>query len=107
MAAAGAESTVSGPCADLLIGRDPVRQVWQNGLSPLSLEVNSTALRDLHPHGLLPAAQGEKSGTGQSRPAIDRIFATIPAVCRSGSPNKAFPIRQNRIAASLKTGGRP
>jgi hypothetical protein len=37
----------------------------------------------------------EKSGTGQSRPAIDRILSTIPVVCRSGSPNRTFTIRQN------------
>ena len=37
------EGSVSGHGADLLNGRDLVQQVRQNGLSPLSLEVNSTA----------------------------------------------------------------
>ncbi len=49
----------------------------------------------------------EKSGTAQSRPAIDRILATIPVVCRSGRPNRTVTVKQNRIAASLNTGGRP
>jgi len=49
----------------------------------------------------------EKSGTGQSRPAIDRMLATIPVVWRSGSPNRTFTIKQNWTAASLNTGGRP
>lgn len=49
----------------------------------------------------------EKSGTGQSSPVIDRMLATIPVVCRNGRPNSTFTIRQNGIAPSLNTGGRP
>lgn len=49
----------------------------------------------------------EKSGTGQSSPAITRMLDTITVVCRSGRPNRTFTIRQNWIAASLNTGGRP
>ena len=49
----------------------------------------------------------EKSGTGQSSPAIDRMLATIPVVCRNGRPNSTFTIRQDWIAPSLNTGGRP
>lgn len=49
----------------------------------------------------------EKSGTGQSSPAIFRMLATIPVVCRSGRPKSTFTIRQNWIAASENTGGRP
>lgn len=49
----------------------------------------------------------EKSGTGQSRPAICRMLDTIPVVCRSGRPKSTFTIKQNWIAASENTGGLP
>ena len=49
----------------------------------------------------------EKSGTGQSNPAIFRRLATIPVVCRSGRPNSTFTIRRNWIAASENTGEQP
>jgi hypothetical protein len=49
----------------------------------------------------------ESSGTGQSRPARRRRLKTIPAVCLSGSLNNTLIDRQNWIAASEKTGGRP
>ena len=37
----------------------------------------------------------EKSGTGQSRPAIDRMLATSPVVCQSSKANRIvwFPDR--------------
>lgn len=49
----------------------------------------------------------ENSGTGQSSPAIDRMLDTIPVVCRSGSANSIFTMRQNWIAVSVMTAGRP
>ena len=49
----------------------------------------------------------EKSGTGQSSSTISRMLATVPVVCRSGSPKSTFTIRQNWMAASENTGGRP
>lgn len=49
----------------------------------------------------------EKSGTGQSGPAIFRMLATMPVLCRSGRPKSIFNMRQNWIAASENTGGRP
>jgi hypothetical protein len=49
----------------------------------------------------------EKSGTGQSSPAIRNRLATIPAVCRSGSLNRILIDRQNWMAASENTAGRP
>jgi hypothetical protein len=54
-----------------------------------------------------PAERGSKSGTGQSRRASFRRLATSPVVCRSASPNRAFNVRQVRIAASEKVAGRP
>jgi hypothetical protein len=48
-----------------------------------------------------------KSGTAQSRPASFSRLATSPSVCRKGSPNSAFSVRQVWIAASLKVSGRP
>ncbi|KIC35753.1 hypothetical protein RA26_15770 [Leisingera sp. ANG-M7] len=36
----------------------------------------------------------EKSGTGQSSPAIVRMLPTIPVVCFSGRPNSTFTIKQ-------------
>jgi len=49
----------------------------------------------------------EKSGTGQSSPASRSRLATIPAVWRNGSLNSTLIDRQNWIAASENTGGRP
>ena len=49
----------------------------------------------------------EKSGTGQSRPASSGRLATIKVVCRSGQPKSTLIIRQNWVAASEKTRGRP
>lgn len=49
----------------------------------------------------------EKSGTGQASSAISRMLDAIPVVCRRGRPNNTFTIRQNCIAASENTGGRP
>lgn len=49
----------------------------------------------------------EKSGTGQSSPAIVRMLPTIPVVCLNGRPNSTFTIKQNWIAASENTAGRP
>jgi hypothetical protein len=49
----------------------------------------------------------EKSGTGQSSPASFSRLATIPAVWRKGSLNRILIDRQNRMAASEKTAGRP
>lgn len=42
----------------------------------------------------------EKSGTGQPRPAIGRMLATMPVVCLSACPDRAFTIKQNWMAAS-------
>lgn len=39
--------------------------------------------------------------------AICRMPATIPAGCRSTGPDSTFTMRQNSIAASQNTGGRP
>ena len=36
----------------------------------------------------------EKSGTGQSSPAIVRMLPTIPVVCLNGRPNSTFTIKQ-------------
>lgn len=47
------------------------------------------------------------SGTAQSRAASFGKLATIPVVCLNGSLNRTLIVRQNRIAASQKTGGRP
>jgi len=49
----------------------------------------------------------ETSGTGQSSPASRSRLATIPAVWRNGSLNRTLIDRQNRMAASENTGGRP
>jgi len=49
----------------------------------------------------------EKSGTGQSSPAICTMLDTILVVCRSGRQNSTFTIKQNWIAASENTGGKP
>ncbi len=51
--------------------------------------------------------RAEKSGTGQSGPAIDKRRATLPGVCRSGSPGSTSTRRHHWIAASLDSRGRP
>ena len=47
------------------------------------------------------------STPGQSSPANFSRLAAIPAVCRNGNLNRTLIDRQNRIAASEKTDGRP
>ena len=49
----------------------------------------------------------EKSGTGQSRPAIFSKLAAMPIVCRKAKPNSTFRLRQNWMAASENVSGRP
>jgi hypothetical protein len=49
----------------------------------------------------------EKSGTGQSRPASLSRLATIPAVWRNGNLNRTLIDKQNCMAASENTAGRP
>jgi hypothetical protein len=49
----------------------------------------------------------EKSGTGQSNPDNRSKLATMPEVCRKGTLNNTLIARQNWIAASEKSGGRP
>ena len=48
-----------------------------------------------------------KSGTDPFSPASRSRLATMPAVCRKGSSKSTSIERQNWIAASKKTGGRP
>lgn len=48
-----------------------------------------------------------QSGTARSRFAILSRLATIPVVCRSGSVNRTLMVRQNWIAVSGNTAGRP
>jgi len=49
----------------------------------------------------------EKSGTGQSKPAIFSRLATIPIVCRRASPKRTLMLRQNWMAASENVSGWP
>lgn len=56
---------------------------------------------------LLPTTERAEVGHRPIDPASSSRLATIPPVCRSGSPNRAFSIRQAWIAASLNVGCRP
>ncbi len=49
----------------------------------------------------------EKSGTGQSSPANFSRLAIMPEVWRNGSLNRILTVRQNYMAASENTAGRP
>ena len=60
-----------------------------------------TAIRAWRRHSV------EKSGTGQSSPAIRTRLSTNPTVWRSGRPKRIFSVRQVWIAASEKVSGRP
>lgn len=172
VASAGIEGSIAGHGADLLIGRDLVQQVQQNGAvafpawgklrgtdvaggsvdSQMHLAVLAPAIGAVLagqpsplPRNLIPVLSTsrfrgpgarrcvictvivfclrlrvEKSGTGQSRPAILMMLAAIPprhghsdqsrfhgSICRSGRPNRTFTMRQNCTAASENTGERP
>lgn len=48
-----------------------------------------------------------QSGIAQSGFANFTSPATIPVACRSGSLNRTLMVRQNQIAASGKSAGRP
>jgi len=54
-----------------------------------------------------PRHSVEKSGTGQSRPASRSRLANIPAVWRNGNLNRTLIDKQNCMAASENTAGRP
>lgn len=62
---------------------------------------------DLDGEGLLPSAQGGVVGHGPVQSAIFSRLATIPVVCLSGNLNRTLIVRQNWIAASENTAGRP
>jgi hypothetical protein len=61
----------------------------------------------LHGECLMPLAQGRIIRRRPVQFAIFRRLATIPIVCRNGYLNKTLIVRQNWIAASENTAGRP
>jgi hypothetical protein len=66
------------------------------------------SIRDLDSQSSLPPTQGRIVGHSPIQVCQLRAkLATIPVVCLSGSLNSTLIVRQNWIAASEKTAGRP
>ena len=64
-------------------------------------------IRDLDGKGLLPPTQGRSVGHSPVEVRNLSRLAAFPVVCLGGSLNRTLIVRQNWIAASQNTAGRP